>query len=299
MNVACDRQADGRQTNNVENGEKKMTATHDSKMQQDLDARYSVTPEQIAFFRDQGYIKLKQVLSPETLAFYGEEITSQVFRLSNQTKPMSERTTYEKAFLQVGNLWTKSEVVKTFSFGRKLARIAAELMGVAGVRMYHDQALYKESGGGITPWHADQYYWPVSNANTCTVWIPLQATSMDMGPLAFSAHSHKVDMGRDLAISDESEKKIGKMLDDPNYPINETPFDLGEVSYHYGWTFHRAGENKSGLARKVMTVIYIEDGIRVVQPINKNQENDWRICMPGAQIGEVVATEMNPVLYRA
>ena len=39
-------------------------------------------------------------------------------------------------------------------------------MGVAGVRMYHDQALYKEPGGGITPWHVDQVYWPVSNNNT-------------------------------------------------------------------------------------------------------------------------------------
>lgn len=276
-----------------------MITTDASALQRDLDEHYALTPEQVAFFRDQGYIKLKQVLSPETLAHYGEEITNQVFRLNNLTKPMSERTTYEKAFLQVGNIWTKSETVRTFSFSRKLARIAAELMGVAGGRMYHDQALYKEPAGGITPWHADQYYWPVSSANTCTVWVPLQATDMDMGPLAFSACSHTVEMGRDLAISDESEQAIGKMLADPRFPINETPFDLGEVSYHYGWTFHRAGANTSMAARKVMTVIYIEDGIRLVAPRNNNQENDWRICMPGARIGEVVDTPMNPVLYRA
>ena len=58
-----------------------------------------------------------------------------------------------------------------------------------GVRMYHDQALYKEAGGGITPWHADQYYWPLETDKTITAWIPLQATPLEMGPLEFSAGS--------------------------------------------------------------------------------------------------------------
>ncbi len=46
--------------------------------------------------------------------------------------------------------------MRKFVFGTRLARIAAELMGVRGVRIYHDQALCKLPGGGPTPWHADQ-----------------------------------------------------------------------------------------------------------------------------------------------
>ncbi|HEX4125830.1 MAG TPA: phytanoyl-CoA dioxygenase family protein, partial [Tepidisphaeraceae bacterium] len=153
-----------------------------SALESDLDGAYPVTPEQIAKFRQDGYVKLKNVFAPATLGYYGKEITEQVLRLNNQTKPMSERTTYEKAFLQIMNIWTHSEVVKEFVFGKKLGRLAAELMGVKGVRIYHDQALYKEPGGGFTPWHADQYYWPLSNANSVTAWIPLQAVPLEMGP---------------------------------------------------------------------------------------------------------------------
>ncbi len=263
----------------------------------DIGGDYALTEAQITRFRRQGYLKLKNVLSAPTLAWYGAEITAQVLRLNQQHKPLSQRNTYEKAFLQVMNLWTKSDRVKEFSFGRKLAKLAADLMGVRGVRMYHDQALYKEPGGGITPWHADQYYWPLSNANTCTVWVPLQATPLELGPLAFSATSHQFDLGRDLEISDESESQINAQLTAKGLPVDEGPFDLGEISYHYGWTFHRAAANVSDRPRNVMTVIYMEDGIRLAKPRNKNQQSDWDIWMPDAKIGEPVATILNPVLY--
>ena len=265
----------------------------------DLDSPYALTDEQIRLFRANGFVKLKNVLSPATFERYGQAITDEVKRLNKMTKPMNERNTYQKAFLQVMNIWKQSDVVKEFSFSKRLARIAAELTGVAGVRMYHDQALYKEPGGGFTPWHADQYYWPLSNANCCTAWVPLQATPREMGPLGFSIGSHRFECGRNLGISDESEKRIAEALDEAKLPLDEGPFDLGEVSFHYGWTFHRAGPNTTDQARAVMTIIYIEDGMRLVKPVNVNQIGDWNAWMSGTQIGEPIATELNPVLYRS
>jgi ectoine hydroxylase-related dioxygenase (phytanoyl-CoA dioxygenase family) len=263
----------------------------------DIDSHYSLTPELIEFFRTEGYIKLRNVLSPETLEHYGREISRKVQELNTLDIPMEQRTTYQKAFLQIMNIWTKSEVVKEFVFGKRLARIAAELMGVSGVRLYHDQALYKEAGGGITPWHADQYYWPLESPNTCTAWIPLQATPAELGPLAFAPRTHSFKLGRDLEISDDSEKQLAKMLRDRNFDTIEEPFDLGEVSFHYGWTFHRAGENKAGRAREVMTIIYMEEDMRLAAPRNKNQQNDWETWCPGATVGEIVDTPINPVLW--
>src|SRR5437867_11903427 len=118
----------------------------------DLDTPYPLDKEQTRLFRANGYVKLKNVLSPATIEHYGRAITDEVKRLKKMTKPMSERNTYQKAFLQVMNIWKQSEIVKEFSFSRRLARIAAELMGVAGVRMYSDQALYKEPGGCLQLW---------------------------------------------------------------------------------------------------------------------------------------------------
>jgi len=132
-------------------------------MNVDIDSRYPLTDEQITAFRENGFIKLPHVLSPEVIDHYGREITRLTIELNTQTKPIAERDTYDKAFLQVMNLWQSSIRVREFVLGKRLGRIAAELLEVDGVRLYHDQSLYKEPGGGMTPAHADQYYWPHGN----------------------------------------------------------------------------------------------------------------------------------------
>jgi ectoine hydroxylase-related dioxygenase (phytanoyl-CoA dioxygenase family) len=268
------------------------------KLSAELGEPFALPAGAIEYFRAEGYVKLKKLFSPELLKFYGEAITRQVVRLNTLTKPMAERSTYERAFLQVMNLWTKDEICRQFSFGKRLARVAAQLMGVKGVRIYHDQALYKEAGGGFTPWHADQYYWPLSNDNTCTAWVPLQTTPLEMGPLAFAARSHRLGFGRDLEISDESEARIREMLGAEKFTYLEEAYELGEISFHSGWTFHRAGGNSSPQARAVMTVIYMEDGIRLVKPRNKHQQQDWEAWLPGCKIGEIANSKLNPVLWK-
>jgi len=262
-----------------------------------LDEPFSLSQEQIDFYRKNGFVKLKNVLAPEVVQYMNEAISSEVKRLNTQHLPMEERDTYGKAFLQIMNIWTKSDVVKEIVFSKRLAKIAADLMGVEGVRMYHDQALFKEPGGGHTPWHADQYYWPLNTDKSVTVWIPLQKTELELGPLEFSSQSQQLLEGRNLKISDESESEIQKKLTLRDFEQVIEPFELGEVSFHMGWLFHRAGPNKTDKMRKVMTVIYMDKNMRLKQPENENQIADWETWCPGAKIGEIIDTALNPVLY--
>ena len=261
----------------------------------ELDAPFPLTAEQIGFYAEHGYLKLKHVLSPALLEHYRPVIHDRVAELSRDALPIEQRDTYGKAFLQIMNLWVESPGVKEFVFGKRLARIAAELMGATGVRIYHDQALYKEAGGGITPWHADQYYWPVNSDRTVTAWVPLQQTPKEMGPLIFSEKSHRLQVGRDLEISDESELTLKKALE--TFPVENSAYDLGDVSFHAGWTFHRAGANSTDKPREVMTMIYMDEDIRLSEPKNKNHLADMDRWMPGLKSGDLLASHLNPVLY--
>lgn len=263
-----------------------------------LDEPYPLTAEQVSFYQKNRYIKLKQVLNEETLDFFNNAITVRVNQMKAIDTPLEQRSTYGKAFLQLFNLWCEDEVVKKLIFSKRLGKIASDLMQTDGVRIYHDQALFKEGGGGITPWHADQYYWPLNTDKTITAWIPLQETPLQWGPLEFSAGSFKLTQGRDKEISDESQDFLESVLKKSGFEHVIEAFDLGEVSFHKGWLYHRAGPNLSTQMRKVMTVIYMDKDIKLKQPENKNQQADWDTWCPNAKIGEVINTPLNPIIYQ-
>ena len=262
-----------------------------------LQEPYTLSQEQIDFYNQNRFIKLKHVFNSETLQFFNEVITNRVNQMNTVAVSFEERSTYGKAFLQLFNLWREDAIVKELIFSKRLAKIAADLLQTEGVRIYHDQALFKEGGGGITPWHADQYYWPLDTDKTVTAWMPLQATPLSMGPVEFSAGSHQVVDGRDLEIGDESEAAMQQKLRVTDFKHVIEPFDAGEISFHSGWVFHRAGANTTDQMRKVMTIIYMDKNMRLKNPENKNQINDWNTWCPGAVIEEIINTPLNPVVY--
>ena len=55
------------------------------------------------------------------------------------------------------------------------------------VRVYHDQALLKEPGGGHTPWHQDQNYWPFDSKRTVFMWMPSVDIEPEVGSMHFGA----------------------------------------------------------------------------------------------------------------
>lgn len=258
---------------------------------------FSVSKAEVEHFNTQGYVKIKNVFSAEQLSAFEEVLDQIVAQEKEQLPPLEERDTFGKAFIQLGNLWEQEQRIKDFVFSKPLAHIAQQLLEVDSVRMYHDQALYKEADGGITPWHCDQQYWPLESNKTVTAWIPLTEIPIAMGPLEFSAGSQQLLEGRQLEIGDESEEKIGKLLRLTDFEQHVSPYALGEVSFHSGWVFHRAGANTSSMMRKVMTVIYMDGAMKLKQPENKNQERDWHRWCPGAEIGKVIDTPINPILY--
>lgn len=264
---------------------------------QRLNKTMKLSTSQIDFYQKNRFIKIQNVLDEATIRYYNQKTTELVDQINIETRKLEERDTYGKAFLQLFNLWRLDENIRDLVFSKRLAGIATQLMQVEGVRLYHDQALFKEAGGGITPWHADQYYWPLASDHSITAWIPLQFTPMEMGPLEFSAGSHAIKEGRELAISDESETLIGERLRVTDFPLIAEPFDIGEVSFHSGWIFHRAGANTSKKTRKVMTIIYMDKNMRLKRPENPGQHADWDAWCPGAAVGEIIDTPLNPILF--
>jgi ectoine hydroxylase-related dioxygenase (phytanoyl-CoA dioxygenase family) len=153
----------------------------------ELDAPYTLSGDARRDFDRDGHVLLRRVAAHDEVVAYRPLIREATFANSVEKRALDERDTYGKAFIQVGDIWRKEPGVAGFTLARRFARIAAELMGVTAVRLYHDQALFKEPGGGATPWHQDQYYWPLETDRTVTMWMPLVDITADMGGMEFGS----------------------------------------------------------------------------------------------------------------
>lgn len=262
-----------------------------------LDNFKNLSAENINEFQDKGHTLVKNILSEQEIAAYRPVIVNAAERYNTEKRNLEDRDTYGKAFLQIMNLWQVDEAVKKFVLAKRMAKIAAELMGVKNVRLYHDQALFKEPGGGPTPWHQDQYYWPIDTNNTITMWMPLVDIDVDMGMLTFASGSFKNGSIFNHEISDESETAFDKYVKDNTFNISRAEtMKAGDATWHRGFTIHQAPGNKSNKLREVMTIIYMADGARVTPYKNSQQKTDHHKWLMDTPFGELINSDLNPLL---
>ena len=262
-----------------------------------LDNNIQISEEQISRFRTNGHVIIPGLLSNDECTAYRSAISEAAYKYNTEKRKIEERDTYGRAFLQIMNLWEVDEPVKLFTLSKRFARAAADLLGVPAVRLYHDQALYKEAGGGLTPWHQDQYYWPLDTTNTITMWMPLVDINIDMGMLTFASGSHKEGAVKNVAISDESQTALNEHISKKGYQISRpTTMKAGDASWHYGWTLHSAPANNSSVVREVMTIIYFADGAKITKPVNEHQEADRQRWLGGGHPGQEAASRLNPII---
>jgi Phytanoyl-CoA dioxygenase (PhyH) len=247
-------------------------------------------------YRSDGHVTVPQLLTASELESYRLIVAEVCSNSSQHSVPMGQRNPYQRAFVQEMNLWQRRADIRPLVFDQRLAAAAAELLGAERVRIYHDQALSKEPFGGGTPWHVDQQYWPLDTDRTVTAWIPLQDVTIDMGPLRFARASHAVDAGRDLPISDSSEQLISGEITRRRLQISDSPFALGDVSFHAGWTFHGSRPNATDRWRQVMTVIYFSDGTRLSGPTRREQRFDRQMWLPDSEVGQPINSWLNPLV---
>jgi ectoine hydroxylase-related dioxygenase (phytanoyl-CoA dioxygenase family) len=172
---------------------------------------------------------------------------------------------------------------------------------VPAVRLYHDNILSKEPGCGRTPWHYDDHHFPLATHDVVTAWIPAQPIPLAMGPLAFAApmEAYRLVEAVEFNKVDTSyDRKVAEVFRENGIRVDETPFEIGEVSFHHNLNFHTAARNRTTQSRIVLANTYYVDGARVVDAPTM-VSGDWQKFIPGVGPGEVAASELNPVCWPA
>jgi ectoine hydroxylase-related dioxygenase (phytanoyl-CoA dioxygenase family) len=245
-------------------------------------------------FSEQGFVRVPQLLDPDELARFAPVVDEGMqARLTGDTRALEEKTTYEQSFQQCLNLWEDVPAIRPLTFHPHLGAAAAALLDVSTVRIWHDQALYKEPGGRGTDPHQDQPYWPIVEPKTVTAWIPLLDVDLEMGAMGYVPGSHRFGVrkyanifrGRGLDLEEGPEAR--------GVPPVFVPAEVGDVVFHHGLTIHTAGANDTGEVRRVYTVIFFADGCtRAAAP-----EEHPSVDRGGIAAGAPIASTVTPIAY--
>jgi ectoine hydroxylase-related dioxygenase (phytanoyl-CoA dioxygenase family) len=211
---------------------------------------------------------------------------------------LGERHTYGDAFLQTNNLWQRDPVARRFVYARRFASVAATLLGCEGVRLYQDKTFFKEPGGGPTPWHQDQFYWPFTDPRTVTMWMPLRPLEAVPGSMIFASGSYLLGSASPKPEADANQEECERFIDEHGLQrTTHGPMDLGDATFHAGWTLHRTEANPTDQMRPVMTIAYVADGVTVTKPANVYHEFERRRWLGGTEVGQPIGGPLNPLLY--
>jgi phytanoyl-CoA hydroxylase len=261
--------------------------------------RSNVTQAQIDHYQENGFVVIKNFLSPRELATWRAAVDDAIGRrgqqrvLGHEEKP-NEDAYYNNVFIQRVNLWMDNEPIRQLMLDKRLGKVAATLAGVEGIRIWHDQALIKQPWANPTGWHLDNPFWSWFSRDAISLWVALDDVTVQNGCLYFLPGTHKT------ARYDNS--GIGENLSDifKIYPewgkVHAVPAEMkaGSCSFHNGLIAHGAGPNMTPGWRRAMTCGFMPDG----STFNGQRNILTKERLAKLTIGDVLDDDAyNPLLY--
>ena len=228
-----------------------------------------LTQEQIDFYQANGYIIIEDFLTPAELETWRQHVDDAVEKREDRRladgpgwvdDDSEESRYYNRVFVQRLNLWTDHQGMRGLMLDPRLGKLASELAGVDGMRIWHDQALIKQPWANPTGWHLDNPYWSYSSRDAISIWIALDDATRDNGCLYFLPGTHKSATFDNSSIC----MNTGELLDVyPQWAEIQSvaaPMKAGSCSFHNGLLAHGAGANMTPGTRRAMTCGYMPDG---------------------------------------
>ena len=252
-----------------------------------------ITSEQREAFERDGYVVVPNLLDADELDRFGRAVGDAVDeRRAGDERSLDDKSRYEQSFVQCMNLWEDYDDVRPLTFHPRLGQAAAELLGIDAIRLWHDQALYKEAGGRPTDAHQDHPYWPIKETASITAWVPFEGSTLASGALGYVPGSHLVGLRRFVNIFFGDPDDI---LTDPAVAGIEPVFvevPKGSVAFHHGLTVHLAKANTTDRPRSVHTIIYFPDGSTRGYP-----HPHFAVDRAGIEVGEPIDSDVTPIVW--
>ncbi len=205
--------------------------------------------------------------------------------------------------VQVNNAYWTDATLARLVLHPTIGKIAARLAGVKGIRLWHDQLLYKppQSGNaGNIGWHQDRGYWLwLDNDNAITAWVALEDVNEENGCMEVVPGSHRWGLlGEDHFYQQDIEQQTKRIEEKTGQKFTTASCVLpaGCVSFHHCLTIHGSRANMSRRPRISIAIHLIPDGTRYKADTVSEDHSSNTLRQP--KDGDTYAGPYFPVLYR-
>ena len=197
------------------------------------------------------------------------------------------------------NAWQNYEEMARISLAPKFASVAAALLGVERVRLYSDEITFKGPGMQESFWHQDSCGAPLPGESIVTCWIPLMKVTPEMGSIRFVNRSQRFGNVELVDFKGPNQHRFFESFirDQELIVSNNLSYELGDVSFHHGFTVRSAGANQTDVMREAIALTFVADGAEILQPRNEPQMMEMFQILRGLVPGNAVAGPGHPLVY--
>ena len=224
-----------------------------------------LTSDQIVFYRENGFLIIDDFLKGSELSSWqnavDEAVAQHVSRDDTYHNQSGEDGYYKNVFVQCVNLWKTSEKIKQLILDPQLGRLATDLSGTSGVRLYHDHAMVKQPWANPTNFHVDNPYDPFYSRQAIMFWIALDDTTVQNGCLYFLPGTHKTsgfEIGGSLG-----QTGIGELFREYPQWAEIEPYaaemKAGSGVFISGMVAHAAGPNMTTHPRRAFAMLFMPE----------------------------------------
>lgn len=227
----------------------------------------NISAAQAEQYRRDGFLIIREFLTPDELDHWRGAVEQAIAArgrrriLGRDGTEQDDGGYYDNVFTQRVNLWQDSDAVRAIMLDEQLGKAAADLAGVDGIRIWHDQALFKPRWGNPTAWHLDNPYWSFYSPDAISIWVALDDATVENGCLAFLPGTHtEGEFERNVGISQNFSALFDAYPEWADRQPVMAEMKAGDASFHNGLTAHGAGVNMTPHSRRAMTCAYMPDG---------------------------------------
>jgi len=232
--------------------------------------QYRLSDDQVAFFREFGYLSGVRVLDERQV----EVLRSELAGLASPTHPRharfheyhsNESQNPEIILFHALGAWRIEPGFHDLLWSPAFVMAASQLLGGA-VRFWHDQLFCKPARhGGVVAWHQDYSYWTRTEPmEHLTCWIGLDDSTIENGCLHYVPGSHRWSLLPITGLAGNMDEIQTVLTPGQWQSFRPVAIELkrGECTFHHPFLVHGSYENRSDRSRRATVINVVRDGVR-------------------------------------